>query len=221
MKGIRNTLIGFGILIVVVVISMYAYKSYYNTQNSLENTHGIAGMLIVFGVLFVVIKWGSVLWKKISGIKFSGFKFSPHPKMKLALGTIGGWMIYVVFWVALSAFIFFVAPKIYAFAHPPEPGKEVVRTTTDATGQRWEEHCLPVTKEWQLYAFDDGPASQLWPTKDSLLVRYANGTQQVTLYPKFMGKVTDVHFYSNHFELKLPDASPHESDEVTFKLAVN
>ncbi len=63
--------------------------------------------------------------------------------------------------------------------------------------------------------------SELWPTKDSLLVRYANGTQQVTLYPKFMGKVTDVHFYSNHFELKLPDASPHESDEVTFKLAVN
>ena len=209
------TFVVFGVLIYLVWNTSYPW--YIKVSISIA---AIGIRLVIFALI------GAKPSSIVAGDEYQSFtsrntSLSLHPTTKLTLIKMLNFSL-----LCLGAYVFlvWVAPALYAVAnpaHPSEPGKEVVRTTTDATGQQWEEHCLPITKEWTSFAFEDKMKSELWPTKDSLLVRYANGTQQVTLYPKFMGKVTDVHFYSNHFELKLPDTSPHESDEVIFKLAVN
>ena len=148
---------------------------------------------------------------------------SLHPTTKLTLVRI---LNYSLFGLYLYLLIFWMAPKLYSATHASTSNEPIVNAgvtrgiiTEDKHGNRWQEYNLPITKAWSSFAFDDTRASQLWPNDDSVFLQYANGTRQIKLYPLYMGR-SDT-FRSNHFDLKLPDASAHESDVILFKIAVH
>ena len=163
--------------------------------------------------------------KTVLIIKKKGF----WSKFKDDLSTVFIWVFTRSLVVGcFAAFIFFVAPKIYALAHPNEHKKGTYtkgNIVTDVQGNSWQEYKLDIDKEWSSFEFTEGPPSNMWAGKDSIFVLFRGSDEVMVGYTGEMQcekkKPRRIPSYSNYFDIRLPEASKFEHDQVLFWLRVN
>ena len=163
--------------------------------------------------------------KTVLTIKKKGF----WSKLKDDLSTLFIWVFTRSLVVGcFAAFIFFVAPKIYALAHPNEHKKGTYtkgNIVTDVQGNSWQEYKLDIDKEWSSFEFTEGPPSNMWAGKDSIFVLFRGSDEVMVGYTGEMQcekkKPRRIPSYSNYFDIRLPEASKFEHDQVLFWLRVN
>ena len=169
----------------------------------------------------------------VAGDEYQSFtsrntSLSLHPTTKLTLIKMLNFSL-----VCLGAYVFlvWVAPALYAVANPSHPSEHKKGTytkgniVTDVEGNTWQEYKLDIDKEWSSFEFTEGPKSHLWAGKDSIFVLFRGSNEPIIGYTGEMQnkqkKPRRVPFYSNYFDVRLPEVSEFEHDQLLFWLRVN